>query len=397
MESLENNNLGDQTDIFEIAVDADRSPGSGYENAATYLVSATILDNDTAGYILVESGESTEVGEGGASDTYELSLTAIPNETVTIDLSASEDIAVNPAQIVFTANAGSNWNQPQTVTVSAVDDDLIEETENTTITHAVTTNDTDYQNAPVPDVPVVVNDNEEVAVNLVPTGGVEGGDLGILEGEAETFAIALSGEPTAPVTFDIASTSLEEAAPTPERLTIAPADWDQPRIITVQNTEDDVIADDTATLTVHRRRRPERFRVRGRKRHFKRRDRRQRHRQRRSYPGPQRDERRPDGNRRDSLRFDFQTEPTRNPCARLERRNRGSGGERGVSHRARGLESPREQRGFSLAEWTTTKSTTTLLTPCKSPRLPPKTPTTTLSTTRTVPETNPRKPRRRYR
>ena len=59
--------------------------------------------------------------EAGGTATFTVVLTAQPTADVTIALSSSDTTegTVSPASLTFT---GANWNTPQTVTVTGVDD-----------------------------------------------------------------------------------------------------------------------------------------------------------------------------------------------------------------------------------------------------------------------------------
>ena len=59
--------------------------------------------------------------EAGGTATFTVVLTAQPTADVTIGLSSSDTTegTVSPASLTFT---GANWNTPQTVTVTGVDD-----------------------------------------------------------------------------------------------------------------------------------------------------------------------------------------------------------------------------------------------------------------------------------
>ena len=59
--------------------------------------------------------------------------------------------------LVFTA---SNWQTAQTVTVTAVDDDVLEFDHSESIAHTVVTNDPAYQGVPAGSVLVTIADNE---------------------------------------------------------------------------------------------------------------------------------------------------------------------------------------------------------------------------------------------
>jgi hypothetical protein len=91
-------------------------------NAADVLV--TNSDNDQAN-ILVGSAAGLTTSESGVSATFTLVLTTAPRDTVTIPIRSSSvsEGSVDRAQIIFSSG---NWDQPQTVTVSGVDDALLD-------------------------------------------------------------------------------------------------------------------------------------------------------------------------------------------------------------------------------------------------------------------------------
>ncbi|MBL9114121.1 MAG: DUF1800 family protein [Verrucomicrobiaceae bacterium] len=99
-------------------------------------VSATptvyIVDNDTAGVIIEQSGNTTNTTEGGATDTYTVRLNRAPNGTVVIEPRVNTDTTVSPTSLTFDAN---NWNTPQSVTVTAFNDTGNERNEVSNIGH----------------------------------------------------------------------------------------------------------------------------------------------------------------------------------------------------------------------------------------------------------------------
>ena len=103
---------------------------------ATVSADATVTesDNDTRGFTLSETALTVE--EGG-SDTYTVRLATQPSATVTVSVSRSAgdtSITVLPASLTFST---ATWSTPQTVTVSAAeDDDLADGT--ATIGHTAT-------------------------------------------------------------------------------------------------------------------------------------------------------------------------------------------------------------------------------------------------------------------
>lgn len=126
----------------------------------------------TGSVVITQTGGSTDVKEGGPTDSYTVTLSSAPTGPVTVTLNKSSDqitftitqtsgISPGPNQIIFTA---ANYNQPRTVTVTATNDSTVEQTKTATITHSPSTfagTDT-YSGATVT---VTVRDNDAVVSN----------------------------------------------------------------------------------------------------------------------------------------------------------------------------------------------------------------------------------------
>jgi len=83
------------------------------------------------GVTIRQSGASTDIAEGGATDSYTVVLNTQPTAIVTITLNLGTQTSTNTNTLTFTA---TNWNVAQTVTVTAVDDAVQEGTHTGTIT-----------------------------------------------------------------------------------------------------------------------------------------------------------------------------------------------------------------------------------------------------------------------
>lgn len=108
---------------------------------------------------------SLSVAEGGASATYSVVLTSQPSADVTVAsvASASGVVSLSPASVVFTA---ANWNVPQTITVTAVDDAVHEPAASVTITHQIASADSYFASLEPPSVSVAVADNDPLIAPL---------------------------------------------------------------------------------------------------------------------------------------------------------------------------------------------------------------------------------------
>jgi len=87
------------------------------------VVGVIITDNDQAGVVV--SPLTIETGEDGTTATISLVLTAEPSAPVTITVNSSDSTEgiVSPASVEFTAGT---WDQPQSVTVTGVDDGAVD-------------------------------------------------------------------------------------------------------------------------------------------------------------------------------------------------------------------------------------------------------------------------------
>ena len=111
------------------------------------------------GVTVTESGGSTSVSEGGGPDTYTVVLDAQPTHNVTVSVSPDSQLSTDTSSLVFTPG---NWNIPQTVSVTAVNDGIPEGAHTGTVTHAATSNDGNYNGIPVDDVVASISEGTQL-------------------------------------------------------------------------------------------------------------------------------------------------------------------------------------------------------------------------------------------
>ncbi|MDM8566952.1 fibronectin type III domain-containing protein [Candidatus Halobeggiatoa sp. HSG11] len=153
--SVEDDNLAEGEHQHDPIQHQVTSADLNYDGLTVENVTVNVIDNDNDISSILLSTYNLNINEGN-SDNYTLVLTVEPANPVTINLTASEHTQISPNTLTFTS---TNWNIEQTVTVTAVDDELVEEdTHINTITHKVSSDDVDYNNLLVPDVTVNVVD-----------------------------------------------------------------------------------------------------------------------------------------------------------------------------------------------------------------------------------------------
>jgi hypothetical protein len=182
--------------------------------------------------------------EGGGQATFEVALISVPAAPVTIPITSSrpDEGTPSPAAVVFDA---TNWNQPQTVTVTGVDDQLSDGAQKYTITtgpaHSA---DWSYVGLSGQTLPLTNLDNE-------PGLAFDGADDVVTseDGTTAKFTVSLVTAPTATVLVPVTSTDPGEGTVSPTSLTFSPANWNVPQVVTVTGVDDGVV-DGTKAYTI---------------------------------------------------------------------------------------------------------------------------------------------------
>ena len=148
-----NDDLDDGDHGYTIVTAAATSSDLNYNAVDAADVSVTNTDNDAAGITVTPTSGLTTTEAGGTA-TFTVVLDAQPTADVTIGLSSSKTTegTVAPAALTFTA---ANWNMPQTVTVTGVNDALDDgDQAYTIVTAAATSADLNYNAVNAADVSV---------------------------------------------------------------------------------------------------------------------------------------------------------------------------------------------------------------------------------------------------
>lgn len=146
------------------------SADARYHQFAVGSVTVNITDNDTAGVTVTESTGSTQVTEGGATDSYTVVLASQPAGDTTITLSFGGQITASPTTLTFTP---ANWNTQQIVTVTAASDGAIEGAHSATITHGISSADPKYSALTVSAVTVeIIDDDTITTLNFIGSDAV---------------------------------------------------------------------------------------------------------------------------------------------------------------------------------------------------------------------------------
>jgi hypothetical protein len=207
-----------------------------YDGLPEESVAVTNLDDETAGLTIVPTSpmQTTEAGDPAS---FNVALSSQPLDTVTVSLisdTPTEGIISLPVIPTLTFTT-VNWNIPQPVTVTGVDDSIVDNNvPYNIILNPDSLNDTIYQ--ALPDENVALTNVDRLSVGT-PT------QMYTTEsGGTATFSVALSSQPTQNVEVAISSDTPTEgiitSPPTPSTLTFTPTDWNIPQPFTVSGVSD---------------------------------------------------------------------------------------------------------------------------------------------------------------
>ncbi len=198
---------------FTVTTEVSSDDDSNYDGFEAADVNVTNVDDDMA-TIDVMSTSVTVNEEGATSQTVTVTIGAMPSEDVTISIAPADDtqVSVDVDTLTF-----SEANESLTFTVTATDDDVVEQNpHNTTIALGVSTGDTAYAAIDPTDVAVTIIDNDSAEISVVPTAIL----LGETGTTTATYTVSLGTAPTDTVTIDVSSSDTTEAVVSPAQITL---------------------------------------------------------------------------------------------------------------------------------------------------------------------------------
>jgi hypothetical protein len=158
--------------IIALARDSGSTVLFSGENTGISVVAGVPNDGGTivftvpvSGVRVTESDGSTNVSEDGVTDSYNVVLDSQPTAIVeiTADPDSQTNLGAGPGNPITLTFTTANWNIPQTVTVTAVDDAVVEGAHTSTISHSATSADGNYNAIAVANVTANITDNDPVA------------------------------------------------------------------------------------------------------------------------------------------------------------------------------------------------------------------------------------------
>lgn len=233
---------GDQNETFRIALDAAASDDCYAITPVNYVMS--ILDDEVAGFAL--STVSGTLAEGN-SQTAQVSvvLTAAPLTNIIVDLQSLDttEVTIATASLTFTP---SNWNVAQTVSLTSVDELLVDGTQTVSITASVNgSSDPAFTGLASQTVTVKNNDNDIPGFTLSSIIG----NLTEAATQTASLTIVLNARPISDVILSITTSPTDEISLSTTSVTFTNANWNATQTL-VFSSLDDFLIDGTINTSV---------------------------------------------------------------------------------------------------------------------------------------------------
>ncbi len=211
--------------------------GSCANDIAKFMMDQWINPSIPTPGITVNAAANLATSEAGATASFSVRLDSPPTNDVMIGISSNDtgEGTVSTALLTFTA---ANWNQPQTVVITGVDDGNVDgNIQFAIIIDAAVSADADYNGMNPADLLVTNNDDDVVipaGITVNPTAGL----ITTEGGATATFTIVLDSMPTADVTINLVSSDATEGTAVPASITFTNANYNLAQTITVTGIND---------------------------------------------------------------------------------------------------------------------------------------------------------------
>jgi uncharacterized repeat protein (TIGR01451 family) len=199
--------------------------GGGFTGVTGIAPTFTITDNDTAALILQNTDSTTT--EAGLTGTFTVRLATLPTANVSVTIGTSPQCTFATSPLTFTT---ANWNANQTVTVTAINDALIEGP-HSCVTGAIAATGGGYTGVTGSAQTFTIVDNDVGGIIVVSTvaTATEGGANG-------AFTVVLTAQPATDVTVTIATGAQCTFLPSP--LTFTTGNWNTAQTVTTTAIND---------------------------------------------------------------------------------------------------------------------------------------------------------------
>ena len=204
-------------------------------------VQVKIKDNDEVG--IVHDDSSITLNEG-QSVVRTFKLKSQPLADVILNISSEHDdkLTISSKQLIFTS---SNWNINQSVTFTAINDNIASGDLSFNIKIKSSSTDALYNNIPENVIPITIKDDDIAGIIY------DSASVNLNEGQSITRTFRLKSQPTSNVTLSISSNNSSRLSISKSSLTFTASNWNIDQSVTftsIDNSIDD--GDTTVSVTI---------------------------------------------------------------------------------------------------------------------------------------------------
>lgn len=223
----------DDDDVnYSIILDKLKTKDRNFKRQNPEDVSLVNRDNDVAGFIVTPTS-GLETTEQGGTASFTIRLTSQPTHTVQVRMhSTNIQEGTEPNSRTFNKK---NWNQPQTVTITGVNDFIADGDQAYQVVFEPASGSDPKYIGLVPETVSLINRDDDIpGFTVSPMSG-----LIVNEGGTKNVTVRLNSQPTEDVRVFISGGG-SEASVSPQELIFTPRNWTNPQIFTIHGTQDNV-------------------------------------------------------------------------------------------------------------------------------------------------------------
>ena len=229
---------GDQTTTISYTI-ASTNPTDTLHGASGNF---NVVTADSGATAVTVANSSPSVTEGTTNNSTTFALSGPPNGTVTVTITSSDtgEATVSPTTLSFD---NTNWNVAQPITLSGVEDYLIDGNQSSTISYTLSSTDTTepFHNAYGSFSASIVDSGTRLFV-------VSDDSPTVNEGYSSTITFALDSAPAGTVTVALSSADDNETTVSPTTLTFNSGNYNVAQTITLYGPEDYIIDGNQQTV-----------------------------------------------------------------------------------------------------------------------------------------------------
>ena len=202
-------------------------------------VQVKIKDNDVVGIVYDDSSITLNEGQS-VIRTFKLKSQPLANVILNISSDHDDKLTISSKQLMFTS---SNWNINQSVTFTAIDDNIASGDLSFNIKIKPSSTDVLYNNIPENIIPITIKDDDLAGIIY------DSISVTLDEGQSITRTFRLKSQPISDVTLNISSNNSSRLSISKSSLTFTASNWNIDQSVTFTSI-DNSIADGDVTVSV---------------------------------------------------------------------------------------------------------------------------------------------------